>query len=154
MALRSIRLEGDEILRKKSKKVENFGARTQILIDDMFETMYDAEGVGLAAVQVGVLRQIIVIDTGGEDERLVLINPEIIHTEGEQHTPEGCLSIPGKSGIVNRPNLVTIRAQDRNGEVYEKTGEGLLAKAFCHEIDHLSGILYTDKLEGQIMTEE
>ena len=154
MALRSIRLEGDEILRKKSKKVENFGARTQILIDDMFETMYDAEGVGLAAVQVGVLRQIIVIDTGGEDERLVLINPEIIHAEGEQHTPEGCLSIPGKSGIVNRPNLVTIRAQDRNGEVYEKTGEGLLAKAFCHEIDHLSGILYTDKLEGQIMTEE
>lgn len=145
MALRNIRVEDDPILRKTSRKVEKFDQRLEMLIDDMFDTMYDAGGVGLAAVQVGVLKQVIVIDTGEEGERLVLINPEIIAEEGEQLTPEGCLSIPGKVGTVKRPQKVTIRALDREGNVYEKTGEDLLAKAFCHEIDHLSGILYIDK---------
>jgi len=148
MALRNIRINEDPILRKQSKKVEDFGRRTQILIDDMFDTMYDAEGVGLAAVQVGVLKQVVVIDTGEEGfEPLVLVNPEIIAEEGEQHTPEGCLSVPGRSAVCCRPNKVTVRAQNRDGEVFEVTGEGLLAKAFSHEIDHLHGILYTDKVE-------
>lgn len=145
MALRNIRVDDDPILRKTSRKVEKFDQRLEMLIDDMFDTMYDAGGVGLAAVQVGVLKQVIVIDTGEEGERLVLINPEIIAEEGEQLTPEGCLSIPGKVGTVKRPQKVTIRALDREGNVYEKTGEDLLAKAFCHEIDHLSGVLYIDK---------
>lgn len=150
MALRNIRVDDDPILRKNSRKVETFDQRLSMLIDDMFDTMYDANGVGLAAVQVGVLKQVIVIDTGEEGEKLVLINPEIIAQEGEQHTAEGCLSIPGKSGIVARPQKVTVRALDRDGNVYEKTGEDLLAKAFCHEIDHLSGILYTDKAESMM----
>ena len=156
MALRNIRVDDDPILRKNSRKVEAFDQRLEMLIDDMFDTMYDANGVGLAAVQVGVLKQVIVIDTGEEDEKLVLINPEIIATEGEQTGGEGCLSIPGKNGIVTRPQKVTVRALDREGKVFEKTGEDLLARAFCHEIDHLSGILYTDKAESvqQIMDEE
>lgn len=156
MALRNIRVDDDPILRKNSRKVEAFDQRLEMLIDDMFDTMYDANGVGLAAVQVGVLKQVIVIDTGEEDEKLVLINPEIIATEGEQTGGEGCLSIPGKNGIVTRPQKVTVRALDREGNVFEKTGEDLLARAFCHEIDHLSGILYTDKAESvqQIMDEE
>ena len=155
MALRNIRVDDDPILRKNSRKVEAFDQRLEMLIDDMFETMYDANGVGLAAVQVGVLKQVIVIDTGEEDEKLVLINPEIIATEGEQTGGEGCLSIPGKNGIVTRPQKVTVRALDRKGNVYEKTGEDLLARAFCHEIDHLSGVLYTDKAESvQLITNE
>ena len=117
MALRNIRIDDDPILRKNSRKVEAFDQRLQMLIDDMFETMYDANGVGLAAVQVGVLKQVIVIDTGEEGERLVLINPEIIAEEGEQVTPEGCLSVPGKSGFVKRPQKVTVRALDRDGNV-------------------------------------
>lgn len=147
MALRNIRINEDPILRKPSKDVEDFGRRTQILIDDMFDTMYDAEGVGLAAVQVGVLKKVIVIDTGEEGEKLVLVNPEIISVEGEQHGPEGCLSLPGRAAICKRPMKVTIKAQDRDGNFYERTGEGLLAKAFCHEIDHLSGVLYIDNVE-------
>ncbi len=155
MALRNIRTEEDPILRKQSRKVEKFDQRLEMLIDDMFDTMYDANGIGLAAVQVGVLKQVIVIDTGEEDQKLVLINPEIIAEEGEQHTGEGCLSIPGKSGVVKRPQKVTVRALDREGNVYEKTGEDLLAKAFCHEIDHLYGVLYTDKAESlQTYTDE
>ena len=150
MALRNIRINDDPILRKKSRKVEELDQRTQTLIDDMFETMYDAGGVGLAAVQVGVLKQVIVIDTDQPGEKLVLINPEIIAQEGENVSPEGCLSIPGKAGYVKRPNQVTVRAMDRNGQIYEKTGTGLLAKAFCHEIDHLSGQLYIDKVEKWI----
>ena len=153
MALRNIRVDDDPILRKNSRKVEAFDQRLEMLIDDMFDAMYDANGVGLAAVQVGVLKQVIVIDTGEEGEKLVLINPEIIATEGEQTGGEGCLSIPG---IVTRPQKVTVRALDREGNVFEKTGEDLLARAFCHEIDHLSGVLYTDKAESvqQIMEEE
>ena len=146
MALRSIRTEEDPILRKQSRLVEKFDERLQILIDDMLETMYDAEGVGLAAVQIGVLKQVIVIDTGEPGEKLVLINPEIIDRKGLQKTPEGCLSLPGKCGIVERPLEVTVRALDRNGKEYTKTGRNLLAKAFCHEIDHLSGVLFTDKM--------
>lgn len=147
MALRNIRINDDPILRKVSRPVEDFGKRTQMLIDDMFDTMYDAEGVGLAAVQVGVLKRIVVIDTGEEGEKLVLVNPEIISRKGEQHTVEGCLSLPGRSGICTRPASVTVRAQDREGNFYEVTGDDLLAKAFCHEIDHLDGILYSDKVE-------
>ncbi|MCR5005577.1 MAG: peptide deformylase [Clostridiales bacterium] len=155
MALRNIRVDDDPILRKNSRKVEAFDQRLEMLIDDMFETMYDANGVGLAAVQVGVLKQVIVIDTGEEGEKLVLINPEIIATEGEQTGGEGCLSIPGKNGTVTRPQKVTVRALDREGNVYEKTGEDLLARAFCHEIDHLSGVLYTDIAENvQLITNE
>lgn len=146
MALRSIRREEDPILRKQSRKVEKFDERLQILIDDMFETMYDANGVGLAGVQIGVLKQVIVIDTGEPGEKLVLINPEIVASSGIQKTPEGCLSLPGRCGIVERPEEVTIRALDRTGAEYTKTGTGLLAKAFCHEIDHLSGILFIDKM--------
>jgi peptide deformylase len=146
MALRNIRIEDDPILRKQSRPVEKWDERLQILIDDMFETMYDAQGVGLAAVQIGILKQLIVIDTGEPGEKLVLINPEIIETKGEQRTPEGCLSLPGRCGLVDRPEEVTIHAWDRNGQEYTRTGNDLLAKAFCHEIDHLSGILFTDKM--------
>lgn len=153
MALRNIRINDDPILRKTSRKVEELDQRTQTLIDDMFETMYDAGGVGLAAVQVGVLKQIIVIDTDELGEKLVLINPEIIDEQGEQQTPEGCLSIPGRSGIVKRPETVTVRAMDREGNLFEKTGKGLLAKAFCHEIDHLSGVLYVDKIDRWLSEE-
>lgn len=151
MALRSIRINDDPVLRKTSRKVEDFGNRTQMLIDDMFDTMYDADGVGLAAVQVGILKQIVVIDTGVEGEKLVLVNPEIIAEEGEQHTQEGCLSIPGKAAVCKRPMKVTVKAQDRDGNFYEKTGEGLLAKAFVHEIDHLYGKLYTDNVEEWVV---
>ena len=146
MAIRNIITTEDPTLRKKSRKVEEIDRRTQILIDDMFDTMYDAGGVGLAAVQVGVLKQVIVIDTDEPGEKLVLINPEIIATEGENNSPEGCLSIPGKAGYVLRPDKVTVRAMDRDGNVYEKTGTGLLAKAFCHEIDHLNGIIFKEKV--------
>ena len=153
MALRNIRVNDDPILRKESRVVEKLDQRTLTLIDDMFDTMYDAEGVGLAAVQVGVLKQIVVIDTGEEDEKLVLINPEIIRTEGEVRGQEGCLSFPGKAGFVTRPEKVTVRAMDRDGTIYEKTGEGLLARAFCHEIDHLHGKVYIDKVEEWVKRE-
>ena len=146
MALRSIRVKGDEVLRKESKRVEKFDRRLEMLIEDMFDTMYDANGVGLAAVQVGVLKQVVVIDTEQPGEKMVLINPEIIETEGEVCGSEGCLSIPGKSGMVNRPAKVTVRALDEHGEPVTRTGEGLLARCMCHEIDHLHGILYADKV--------
>lgn len=151
MALRNIRINDDPILRENSRDVTDFGNRTQMLIDDMFDTMYDAEGVGLAAVQVGVLKKVIVIDTGEVGEKLVLINPEIIATEGEQHTQEGCLSIPGRAAICKRPQKVTVRALDRDGKEFEITGEDLLAKAFCHEIDHLYGKLYIDQVEEWVV---
>lgn len=147
MALRSIRTEGDPDLLKKSRPVEKFDRRLQMLIEDMFDTMYDAEGCGLAAVQVGVLRRLVVIDMGEEGERLVLINPEIIETQGEVREAEGCLSIPGKRGVVCRPGKVTVKALDENGKEFIRTGTGLLARAMCHEIDHLDGILYSSKVE-------
>lgn len=144
MALRIIKTEEDPILRKTSRPVTEFNDRLFTLLDDMKETMYKADGVGLAAVQVGVLRRAVVIDCG--DGFLELINPEIIKTSGRQKETEGCLSLPGKSGITLRPSKVKVKAQDRHGEWHEYSGEDLKARCFCHEIDHLDGILFTDKL--------
>ncbi|MFA7572246.1 MAG: peptide deformylase [Lutispora sp.] len=143
MAIRMIRKDSDEILRKTSKKVENIDDRIITLLDDMTETMKAAEGVGLAAPQVGVLRRAVVIDVG--DGLIELINPILVYEKGEQVKEEGCLSIPGKSGTVKRPEKVIVRAQNRKGETFEITGNELLAVALCHEIDHLNGILFTDK---------
>ena len=129
--------------------VKEVTPRTQELIDDMLETMYDANGVGLAAPQVGILKRIVVIDVTGEDP-IVLINPRILETSGEQTGGEGCLSLPGKSGTVTRPNYVKVRAYDRNMKPFEMEGTELLARAFCHEIDHLDGHMYVEKVEGEL----
>ena len=149
MAIRNVRIQGDKVLEKKCKEVKEMTPRIRALIDDMFETMYDQSGVGLAAPQVGVLKRIVVIDTTGEDP-YVLINPVIEETSGEQRGYEGCLSLPGKSGIVTRPNYVRVRAFDENMQEYVLEGEELLARAICHECDHLDGIMYTSKVEGKI----
>ena len=142
MATRNIVIEGDPILRKKSRKIEKFNERLFELIDDMKETMQQQDGVGLAAVQVGVLKQVVVVDNG--DEILELINPEIIETCGVQEDVEGCLSCPREYGITSRPLKVKVRALDRFGKEHIYEAEGLIARAFCHEIDHLSGILFKD----------
>ena len=136
--------ENEEFLRKKSREVTEITPRIITLLDDMIDTMRNANGYGLAAVHVGVLRRIVVIET--EEGLFELINPVIIKKSGSQEGAEGCLSLPGKWGLTKRPNRVTVRAMDRNGELFELTGEGLLAKAICHEVDHLDGILYTDKV--------
>lgn len=149
MAIRNIRIMGDPILEKVCKEVKEVTPRTQELIDDMLETMYDANGVGLAAPQVGILKRIVVIDVTGEDP-IVLINPRILETSGEQTGGEGCLSLPGKSGTVTRPNYVKVRAYDRNMKPFEMEGTELLARAFCHEIDHLDGHMYVEKVEGEL----
>ena len=149
MAIRNIRIMGDPILEKVCKEVKEGTPRTQELIDDMLETMYDANGVGLAAPQVGILKRIVVIDVTGEDP-IVLINPRILETSGEQTGGEGCLSLPGKSGTVTRPNYVKVRAYDRNMKPFEMEGTELLARAFCHEIDHLDGHMYVEKVEGEL----
>ena len=143
MAIRNIVTEGDSVLRKTCRSVLNFDERLAQLLDDMKETMYKAEGVGLAAPQVGILRRVCVVDVG--DGVIELVNPVIEPEEGMQEGSEGCLSLPGKSAIVRRPMKVTVRAQDRNGNTFTVTGEELKARAFCHEIDHLNGILYVDK---------
>ncbi len=143
MAIRNIREDGDEVLRKVCKPVEVMTERLSTLIDDMFETMYEANGVGLAAPQVGVLRRIVVIDVM-DDNPLVLVNPEIIESDGEQIGPEGCLSLPGLQGDVARPEHVVCKALDRDMKEITVEGEGLLARAICHELDHLDGILYKD----------
>ena len=148
MAVREIRTQGDDILTKVCKEVTMMTPRTQVLIDDMIETMYEAMGVGLAAPQVGILKRIVVIDVG--DGPIVLINPVILETEGEQTGDEGCLSVPGKTGQVTRPNYVKVKALDENMEEVIYEGEGLLARAFCHEIDHLDGHLYVEKVEGEL----
>ena len=148
MAIRTIREYGDEVLEKECKEVTKVSLRTKILINDMLDTMYEAMGVGLAAPQVGILKRIVVIDIG--EGPIVLINPEIIEKAGEQTGEEGCLSVPGKSGLVTRPNYVKVRAYDEDMEDVEYEGEGLLARAFCHEIDHLSGKLYVDLVEGEL----
>lgn len=146
MALREIRhYERDEVLRKKARPVDKIDDRILTLLDDMAETMYKAEGVGLAAPQVGILRRVVVIDIG--EGIIELINPEIIEQEGEQIGAEGCLSVPGLSGIVKRPARVVVTALNRHGERIKIQGEDLLARALCHEIDHLDGILYLDKVE-------
>ncbi len=148
MAIREIRTMGDEVLTKTCKEVKMMTPRTLILIEDMLDTMYEAMGVGLAAPQVGVLRRIVVIDVG--DGPIILINPEILETSGEQTGDEGCLSVPGKAGCVTRPNYVKVKALDENMKEVVYEGEGLLARAFCHEIDHLDGHLYVEKVEGEI----
>ncbi len=150
MAIRTIREMGDAVLEKPCKEVKEMTGRTSQLIDDMIETLYDANGVGLAAPQVGILKRIVVIDTTGED-LLVLINPRIIESDGEQTGYEGCLSIPGKSGIVTRPNYVKVAALDRDMNPIELEGTELLARAFCHELDHLDGHLYVEKVQGHLV---
>lgn len=141
MALRNIVKIGDPILNKKSRVVEKFDERLFTLIDDMRETLKDANGAGLAAVQVGVLKRVVLVDAG--DGIMELINPTILKEEGVQESEEGCLSLPGEWGVTRRPKKVQIKAQDRNGDWHIYTGEDLKAKAFCHEIDHLDGILFT-----------
>lgn len=144
MALRNVVKYGDPILKKKSRKVEVFDEKISTLIDDMFETMYHSDGVGLAAVQVGILKRIVVIDIG--DGPIELINPEITLAEGEQRAQEGCLSLPGRYDTTIRPEHVQVKGQDRNGKWHVYTGDDLKARAFCHEIDHLDGILFIDRL--------
>ncbi len=143
MAIRQVRYDGDEILRKKCKEVKVMNDRTLTLIEDMFDTMYEAGGVGLAAPQVGILKRIVVIDVEDENQ-YVMINPVIIEKDGEQTGDEGCLSLPGKVAVVTRPNHVICRCLNENMEEIEIEGEGLLARAICHEVDHLDGILYKD----------
>ena len=150
MAIRKIREMGDDVLAKVCKEVKFMTPRTAMLINDMFDTMYEANGVGLAAPQVGVLKRICVIDCTGEDP-ILLINPEIIEVSGEQTGQEGCLSVPGKAAQVTRPNYVKVRAQDIDMEWFELEGEELLARALCHEIDHLDGHLYVEKAEGPLV---
>lgn len=154
MALRTIRIMGDEVLEKVCKPVKAMTPRTQELIEDMLDTMYEAEGVGLAAPQVGILKRIVVIDVGEEqlpDGPLVMINPEIIETAGEQTGQEGCLSLPGQAGIVTRPNYVKAKALDINMQEYEIEATELLARAICHECDHLDGIMYVRHVEGELI---
>ena len=152
MALRNIRILGDEILKKQAKEVTEMTPKIEELIDDMFETMYDANGCGLAAPQVGIRKRIVVIDCG--DQPLVLINPEILETSGEQTGQEGCLSVPGKVGIVTRPNYAKVKALDENMDEIIVEGTELLARCLCHEIDHLNGIMYVDKADGPLMDTE
>ena len=149
MALRQIRTIGDPCLTKVCKEVEEVNERTLTLIDDMLDTMYEANGVGLAAPQVGILKRIVVIDIG--DGPIIMINPEILETSGSQTGQEGCLSIPGKAGIVTRPNYVKAKAYDLQMNEYTIEGEELLARAICHELGHLDGDLYIDHVEGSLM---
>ncbi|MBO5353730.1 MAG: peptide deformylase [Lachnospiraceae bacterium] len=151
MAIRNIRVYGDSVLNKECKPVTEMNRKLEILIEDMLDTMYDANGVGLAAPQVGILKQLVVIDVSEEgDSPIILINPEIIETDGSQTGEEGCLSVPGKSGQVTRPNYVKVKALNENMEEVIYEGTELLARAFCHEIDHLHGVMYVSKAEGGI----
>lgn len=149
MAIRKIRIMGDEVLTKVCREVTEVTPRVRQLIDDMFDTMYEKMGVGLAASQVGILKRIVVIDCG--DEPYVLINPVILETAGEQRGYEGCLSLPGQSGIVTRPNYVKVKAMDEDMEEFILEGEGLLARAICHECEHLDGHMYVEKVEGELV---
>ncbi|WP_029230748.1 peptide deformylase [Butyrivibrio sp. VCB2006] len=153
MAIRTIREYGDDVLAKNCKEVKEITPRIKELVEDMFETMYEANGVGLAAPQVGILKRIFVIDCTGEDP-LVFINPEILETSGEQTGYEGCLSIPGKSGVVTRPNYVKAKATDLDGNEFVIEGEELLARAILHENDHLNGHMYVEKVEGELVDNE
>ena len=152
MALRKIICIEDELLRKKSRPVEKFDEKLHRLLDDMAETMYNANGVGLAAPQVAVLRRVVVMDCG--DGLIEMVNPEILETEGEQDGPEGCLSVPGRRGMVKRPMNVTVRAQNRNGKTFEISGTELLARAFCHEIDHLNGVCFVTRASRMLEPDE
>ena len=151
MGLRKILTVKEPCLHKVCRPVEKFDGKLHKLLDDMKETLLDANGVGLAAPQVGILRRVVVVDTG--DEILELVNPELLETSGEQEGAEGCLSVPGKYGLVKRPNVAKVRAQDRDGNWFEVEGEALIARCFCHEIDHLDGIVYTEVME-RFLTEE
>ncbi|MCR4694648.1 MAG: peptide deformylase [Pseudobutyrivibrio sp.] len=152
MALREIRELGEDCLTKVCKPVKELTPRLKTLIEDMYDTMYEAEGVGLAAPQVGVLRRIVVIDVG--EGPVTLINPEILETSGEQTGNEGCLSVPGKTGIVTRPNYAKVKALNENMEEFIVEGTELMARALCHEIDHLNGVMYTTKVEGELYNVE
>ncbi len=155
MALREIREYGDDVLARPCKEVKEVTPRIRELIDDMFDTMYEANGVGLAAPQVGVLKRIVVIDCSPEcDDPHLLINPVILETSGEQTGYEGCLSLPGKSGVVTRPNYVKVRALDIDMKPFELEGTELLARAICHECDHLDGHMYVEKVEGELVNNE
>ncbi|MBP3467896.1 MAG: peptide deformylase [Lachnospiraceae bacterium] len=149
MAIRNIRVIGDEVLNKECREVKEVNDRTRELIADMLDTMYEANGVGLAAPQVGVLKRIVVIDVTGEDP-IVMINPRIVESSGEQTGYEGCLSVPGKSGVVTRPNYVKAVALDQNMKEIEVEGTELLARAICHELEHLDGHLYVERVEGDL----
>ena len=155
MALRTIREYGDDVLSRRCKEVKEVTPRIRELVEDMLETMYDANGVGLAAPQVGILKRIVVIDVSPEaDDPIVMINPEILETDGEQTGYEGCLSLPGKSGVVTRPNYVKAKAFDLDMNEYIIEGEELLARAICHELDHLDGHMYVEKVEGELVDNE
>lgn len=156
MALRTIREIGDEILNKKSREIKEVTPRLQTLIEDMLETMYASYGVGLAAPQVGVLKRVVVIDVSAseEPEPIILINPVILETSGEQRGYEGCLSVPGKSGLVTRPNYVKVKAYDLDMQEFTIEGEKLMARALCHEIEHLDGHLYVEHVEGDLINNE
>ena len=154
MALRKILTDKEPALHKVCKAVTSFDKKLHTLLDDMAETLVDSGGVGLAAPQVGILRRVVLVDVGVEEtEILELINPELIETSGEQYGPEGCLSVPGKYGLVKRPNVTKVRAQDRYGDWFEAEGEELIARCFCHELDHLDGIIYTEVMD-RFLTEE
>ena len=148
MAIRTIRIQGDSVLEKKCREITEITPKIEELIEDMLDTMYEANGVGLAAPQVGILKRLVVIDVG--DGPIIMINPVILETSGEQTGSEGCLSLPGKAGIVTRPNYVKARFYDENMDEYEIEGEELLARAICHELDHLDGHMYTEKVEGPL----
>ena len=152
MGLRKILTDKDPALHKVCRPVEKFDGRLHKLLDDMAETLEQANGVGLAAPQIGILRRVVLVDTG--EEILELINPTLLETSGEQVGAEGCLSVPGKYGLVKRPNYAKVRAQDRNGNWYKAEGEELIARCFCHELDHLDGIVYTEVMERFLTDEE
>ena len=151
MGLRKILTDAEPALHKVCRPVEKFDRRLHKLLDDMRQTLAEANGVGLAAPQVGILRRVVIVDTG--EEILELVNPELLETDGEQVGAEGCLSVPGKYGLVKRPYYAKVRAQDRNGDWYEAEGEELIARCFCHELDHLDGIVYTEVMD-RFLTEE
>ena len=152
MAIRNIVKDGDPILKKKCRPVDKFDKKLAILLDDMAETMHRANGVGLAAPQVGMLRRVVVVDVG--EGVIELVNPKIIAYSGEQEGIEGCLSFPGEWGLAKRPNYVKVKAQDRNGDEFEIDGEELLARAFCHEIDHLNGVVFKDVADRMLSAAE
>ena len=152
MGIRKILTDKDPALHKVCRPVEKFDWRLHRLLDDMRDTLAEANGVGLAAPQVGILRRVVIVDTG--EEILELVNPEMLEVSGEQEGPEGCLSVPGKYGLVKRPYIAKVRAQDRDGQWYEAEGEELIARCFCHELDHLDGIVYTEVMERFLTDEE
>lgn len=154
MAMRDIVLEGDKMLSKSCRPVVKFDAKLHTLLDDMAQTLKVAEGVGLAAPQVGILRRVCIVDVGDEEGLVELVNPEIIEQSGSQEGAEGCLSFPNQYGMVTRPMFVTVKAQDRNGNEFTMKGEGLKARAFCHEIDHLNGVVFKERAERMLSPDE